>query len=49
MLPIPPAPAVFDQRVVDVGANRQEHISKRAPILVKAVRQERDFLSESKL
>ena len=27
MPPIPPAPAVFNQRVIDVGALEQEHIS----------------------
>ena len=26
ILPIPPAPAVFDQRVIDVGAIGKDHI-----------------------
>ena len=34
---IPPAPAVFDERVIDVGAIQQEHISKGAPVLVEIV------------
>jgi hypothetical protein len=34
ILPIPPAPAVFDQRVIDVGAIRQEHISKGASVAI---------------
>jgi len=40
-----PAPAVLDQRVIDVGAIRQEHIGKGAPVLVQAVSLKRDFLS----
>ena len=31
------APAVFDQRAIDVGAIRQKHIGKSAPVLVEAV------------
>ena len=31
ILPIPPAPAVFHQHVIDVGAIGQEHIGKGAP------------------
>ena len=49
ILPIPPAPAVFDQRVIDVGAIRQEHIGKGAPVLVEAVRLERDFFPKGEL
>jgi hypothetical protein len=37
ILPIPPAPAVFDKCVIDVGAIQQEHVSKGTPILVLAV------------
>ena len=37
VLPIPPAPAVFDECVVDVRAIAQEHVSQRAPELVLAV------------
>ena len=37
ILPIPPAPAVFDQRVVNVGAIAQEHIGKGTLVLVLAV------------
>ena len=32
ILPIPPAPAVFDQCVIDVGAIQQEHIGKGAEV-----------------
>ena len=39
----PPAPAVFDQRIVDVGAIRQEHIGKGTPVFVEALRLEGDF------
>ena len=46
ILPIPPAPAAFDQRVVDVGAIEQEHVSKDAPVLVLAVGLERDVFTE---
>lgn len=46
ILPIPPTPTVFDQRVVDVSAIHQEHISKGAPILVLAVGIERDIFPE---
>ena len=46
ILPIPPTPTVFDQRVVDVGAIHREHISKGAPILVLAVGIERDIFPE---
>ena len=45
ILPIPPAPAVLDERVVDVGAIGQEHISKGASVLVEAVSQERDIVT----
>jgi len=37
ILPIPPAPAVFDQRVIDVGAIRQKHFGNRPLLLVEAV------------
>ena len=37
ILPIPPTPAIFDERVIDVGAIQQEHISKGAPVLVLSV------------
>ena len=37
ILPIPPAPAVFDECVIDIGAIKQEHISKGAPLLVLAM------------
>jgi hypothetical protein len=34
--PIPPAPAVFDQRVVDIRAIGQEHIGNGVRVLVVA-------------
>ena len=43
------APAVFDQRVVDVGAIGEEHIGKGAPILVLAECLQSDFLSVDQL
>jgi len=46
ILSIPPAPAVLDQRVIDVGAIQQEDNGKDAPVLVLAVRLECDFFSE---
>ena len=49
ILPIPPAPAVFDQRVVDVRSVRQEHVSKSSPVLVETVSLERDFFSKDQL
>jgi hypothetical protein len=36
VFPIPPAPAVFDQRVIDVGALVQDHIPNDARVLVVA-------------
>lgn len=39
---MPPAPAVFNQRVLDVGAIGQDHISNGAPVFVLAVRLERN-------
>ena len=44
ILPVPPAPAIFHQFMVDVGAIRQEHIGNGAPVLVEAVSLKRDFL-----
>jgi len=37
ILPIPPPPAVFGQRVIHVGAIKQEHLGKGTPVLVLAV------------
>jgi hypothetical protein len=34
---IPPAPTLFDQLVIDVGAIRQKHIGKGATALVLAI------------
>jgi len=36
-IPIPPAPAIFDQRVIDLRVIGQEHLSKGAHVLVEAV------------
>jgi hypothetical protein len=42
-LPIPPTPAVFDQRVVDVSPIGQTYIGKDVPRPIAAVRLEEDF------
>jgi len=49
ILPIPPAPAVFDQRVIDVRTIFQDHISNSSVILVLAECLERDFLPKYQL
>ena len=43
---MPPAPAVFDQLVIDVRSILQEYIGKGAPVLVEAVGLEGDFLAK---
>ena len=48
ILPIPSAPALFDQFVIDVGAVGQEHISNSTPILVLAMSLERDLFAIDK-
>ena len=48
VFPIPPTPAVFDQRVIDVGPIRQKHIGKGVSRLVAAVHLEDDFLTEGR-
>ena len=40
---MPPAPALSDEFLIDVRSIRQEHVSKGTPILVLAVRLERNF------
>ena len=49
VLPIPPAPALLDEFLIDVRAIRQEHIGKRALVLVVAVRLERDFFPKGEV
>jgi hypothetical protein len=49
MLPVPPAPAIPDQRVIDVGPFGQKHIGNGAPAFVLAVGVQRDLISEHKL
>ena len=44
ILPIPPTPAVLDQRVIDVGAIGQDHVSNSKRVLVMAVGLDCDFL-----
>jgi hypothetical protein len=46
LLPIPPAPAVFDQRVIDVGPIGQTHLGKDAPRPIAAVGLEDDVFPE---
>ena len=48
ILPIPPAPAILNEYVVDVRSVPQEHVSKGASVLVKTVSMERDFFTEDK-
>jgi hypothetical protein len=44
MPPTPTVPAVFDQRVDDVGAIGQDHFSNGVPVFVLAEFLERDLL-----
>jgi len=46
ILVIPPAPAVFNERVIDLGGIGQEYIGKRALVLVCAVSLERHILTK---
>ena len=46
ILLIPPAPAVFDQRVIDVRAVGEQHISKRTSVLALAVCLEPDLFPD---
>ncbi len=48
-MPIPPTPAVFDQRVIDVGPIGQTHIGKDASRPIAAVRLEENFFSKHHL
>jgi hypothetical protein len=41
----PPAPATFDQRVIDVGAIGQEHLGKDSFVLVFALDLGGDFFA----
>ena len=47
VFPIPPAPALFDQVMIDVRSIRQDHISKDALVPVLAAGLNGDFLPES--
>jgi len=47
MLPIPPAPPLLHEFLIEIHAIRQEHlVSKGAPVLVEAVSLECDFFPE---
>jgi hypothetical protein len=46
---MPPAPAVFDQRVIDVGAIGQDHVSNGALVLVEAIGLKCDFFPEGEV
>ena len=48
IFPIPPAPALFDQHVIDVGAVGQEDLRKGASVLVVAVGLDGHFLTEGR-
>lgn len=43
IFPVPPAPAVLDERVIDVSSIDQQHVGNRAPALVLAVGLQCDF------
>jgi len=47
ILPIPPAPAVYDERVIGVCAVLEEHNGDGAPVLVLTMRLKRDFFSKA--
>jgi hypothetical protein len=49
IFPIPPAPAIFDQRVIGVGSIGQNHLADRAPKLVLAECVESHFFPEDEL
>jgi len=49
VLPIPPTPAVFDQRVIDVSTIGQTHLGKDASRPVAAVCLEEDFFPQHHL
>jgi len=46
ILPIPPAPAIFDEGVVDVGTVAQHYVRQRPPVLVLTVGLEDDISPE---
>jgi len=48
IFPIPPAPALFDQHVIDVLSVGQEDIRKGASVLVEAVGLDGHFLTEGR-
>ena len=47
--PVPPAPAVFDQLVIDVSAIGQGHVSKGELVVVEAAGLDHDFLLEAEV
>ena len=46
--PIPPAPALLDEFLIDVCSIRQDYVSKGALVLVLAVRLKRDFFPKAR-
>ena len=46
VLPIPPAPALLDQFLIDVRSIGQDYVSKDAFVPVEAARLDADFLSK---
>ena len=46
---MPPAPALLDQRVIDVGTIGQDHVSDGVLVLVVAVGLDRDFLAKGEV
>ena len=49
MLPIPPTPTFCDQRVIDVGAIGQDHVSKGAFVLGVTIGLECGFFTEGEV
>ena len=46
VLPVPPAPAIIHELMIDVGTIREKDIGQRPPIFVLAVSLEDDISSE---
>lgn len=46
ILLIPPAPAIFNEYVIDIRSIHQEYVSKDAPVPIMSVGLDRHFLAE---
>ena len=49
ILPIPPAPALLHEFLIEIHPIRQDHVSKDALVLVVAVRLDRDLFLEDEV